>query len=95
MPDGSPIDQWWKSQLPPRSTSASKRVCAANRYGIAYCGTRRNAGVSTNPAAVTCADCQAAIAADQQPGDPHPTDLASQLDRGIDAPTQDHTEASE
>lgn len=65
MPDGSPIDQWWKSHRPVRSTSASTRICAASRYGIAYCGTRRNAGVSTNRAAVTCADCIAAIAADE------------------------------
>ena len=48
-----------------KSTPIKDRVCGANEYGLAYCGTRNNAGVSTNWANVTCGNCQAARRADE------------------------------
>lgn len=60
-----PIKQWRDGfKLPLASTSNAARVCGANRFGVAYCGRRRNAGVSTNWECVTCSDCLAARRAD-------------------------------
>lgn len=64
MPDGSPIDQWWKSHRPaPVSTPTKDRVCARSDTGRAYCGRRSGALVDDWPS-TTCADCLAAGRAD-------------------------------
>jgi hypothetical protein len=62
-----PIKQWRDSfKRPSVSVPASVRICGVNSFGVAYCGTRRNAGVSTNWANVTCTECLAARAADDR-----------------------------
>lgn len=47
MPDGSPIDLWWKSHLPPKVTTTPKHAVHAPRSAAdprPYCGHRdRNA----------------------------------------------------
>lgn len=61
-----PIKAWRDAHKLPRvSTPDNQRICGITKYGTAYCGRRRNAGVSTNWASVTCADCHAAREADR------------------------------
>ena len=67
MPDGSPIDQWWKSHTPTKVTTDKKTATHfwdGQSYKRALCGHRN--GTATNGAAlVTCSACLAALAADQ------------------------------
>lgn len=60
MPDGSPIDQWWKSHLPPRvTTPANKRVCYMELgHRRAYCGRKPKEAYS-DWTKVTCSECLA------------------------------------
>lgn len=66
MPDGSPIDQWWKSHRPVEvSTNAKTATHLALSGRVAYCGHRK--GFATHDhALVTCSACLAALRADQQ-----------------------------
>lgn len=66
MPDGSPIDQWWKSHLPARvSTNPKTATHAPGVRGRAYCGYRAgNQTLTTEAKTIDCADCLAALRAD-------------------------------
>lgn len=61
-----PIAQWWKSHEPERvSTPNSERVCFFHpTAGSAYCG-RKKVRVTVTRSEVKCADCRAALHADQ------------------------------
>lgn len=64
MPDGSPIDQWWKSHRSARSVSQAKAMHVFDvRIGRAACGRRPAAKMYALPpdGEVTCADCQAVM----------------------------------
>ena len=51
--------------VPEISTPNSKRVCVSGTgAGVAYCG-RRNSKIDDHPGAATCADCHAALRADE------------------------------
>lgn len=67
MPDGSPIDQWWKSHLPARVTTNPKTATHAvksEQDGRPYCGYRKPAAVSKSASEITCSTCIANINAD-------------------------------
>jgi hypothetical protein len=70
MPDGSPIDQWWKSHKPAKvSTDPKKSIHAATGGGDPrpYCGFRGKPSVTTADAAVLdCSACIAALNADME-----------------------------
>ena len=64
MPDGSPIDQWWKSHRPPRSVSQAQALHMFDaRRNRAVCGRRTDTKHIAFPpdGVVSCADCIAAI----------------------------------
>ena len=69
MPDGSPIDQWWKSHRPAQvSTNKKTAVHFIGRtHGKAYCGYRGGSMVNMR-AMVTCSECVAAMRADHTDG---------------------------
>ena len=68
MPDGSPIDQWWKSHRPVQVTTNNARAVhaiAAQDDRRPYCGYRGRPVMTTEvPAVVDCSACIAAINAD-------------------------------
>lgn len=69
MPDGSPIDQWWKSHRPANvSTTNSARVCMVSVLDRkTACGRKPTRDHQTAKRDdVTCADCRAAMRADTQ-----------------------------
>lgn len=82
MPDGSPIDQWWKSHRTPRGVPQSQAVHLFDApKGRSVCGRRVPASKIAFPphGKVTCSDCMAAAIADsRQPGtsEPSPDALA-------------------
>lgn len=65
MPDGSPIDQWWKSHLPAQATTtAADRVCFMALGGRrAYCGRKPKVAFD-DWSKVTCSECRTAGRAD-------------------------------
>lgn len=71
MPDGSPIDQWWKSH---RSETVSTNAKTAVHLAIIgqnqrrYCG-HRGGEWTTDPPRVTCSACISAARADAETGD--------------------------
>lgn len=69
MPDGSPIDQWWKSHRPATVTTiASKAIHLMDRWPRAYCG-HRNGTQTTVGEDVTCSACISARKADAESAD--------------------------
>lgn len=67
MPDGSPIDQWWKSHRPAKVTTnpkASVHFVRGAGDPRPYCGTRQGKVTTADGALVTCSACISAIAAD-------------------------------
>lgn len=72
MPDGSPIDQWWKSHRPPRAVPQSQAVHLFDATkGRSVCGRRVPASRIAFPphGKVTCSDCVAAAIADSRQSD--------------------------
>lgn len=61
-----PISQWWKSHEPAKvSTANAERVCfLRHETKAAYCG-RKKVRVTVTRSEVKCADCRAALHADQ------------------------------
>lgn len=68
MPDGSPIDLWWKSHLPAKVTTTPKHAVHAPRSAAdprPYCGHRdRNAMILSAGGVIDCSACIAALNAD-------------------------------
>lgn len=66
MPDGSPIDQWWKSHRPAIVSTTAKtavHLAVIGQKQRRYCG-HRGGEWSTEPERVTCASCIAMRKAD-------------------------------
>lgn len=66
MPDGSPIDQWWKSHAPATVSTIAKtavHLAIIGQNQRRYCG-HKGGEWSTDPARVTCSACLAAMSAD-------------------------------
>lgn len=65
MPDGSPIDQWWKSHRAPKPTTKKSEAMHAFdiRLGRAACGSRPAAKMYAFPpdGEVSCPGCLAVM----------------------------------
>jgi hypothetical protein len=71
MPEGSPIDQWWKSHLPAKVTTSNdaERVCLIVPPKLSpYCGRRKRVKITFDPAEAKCSECTAAWNTDHQFG---------------------------
>lgn len=68
MPDGSPIDQWWKSHRAPKPTTSKTHAMHVFdvRLGRAACGSRPSIKMYALPPdeEVTCTGCLAVMRAE-------------------------------